>query len=85
VTNMPGAVARTSTFALTNATIPYALKIADQGLETAFRADPALARGINTYGGKVTCEPVAEAAGLKFSPLVGAAPGPKKIGNRRKK
>ena len=85
VTNMPGAVARTSTFALTNATIPYALRIADQGLEKAMRADAALARGINVYRGRVTCEPVAEAAGLEFSPLIEPAAGPKKTKNRRKK
>jgi alanine dehydrogenase len=67
VGNMPGAVPRTSTYALTNVTLPYALAIADHGLEEALRADPALALGVNVYGGHVTNAGVAEAHGL---PLV---------------
>jgi alanine dehydrogenase len=66
VPNIPGAVPRTSTFALSNATIPYALKIANQGLETALRDDPALFKGLNTYKGKMVCEAVAEAQGLPY-------------------
>lgn len=66
VANMPGAVPRTSTFALTNATLPYALKIAGLGLEEAARKDAALAKGINTYDGKLTNRAVAEALGLKY-------------------
>lgn len=69
VANMPGAVPRTSTFALTNATLPYALKIAGLGLEEAARKDAALAKGINSYEGKLTNESVAEALGLKYEAL----------------
>ena len=64
VPNMPGAVPRTSTWALTNATIGYAVEIADHGLSGAARADRALMRGINTSRGHLTCEPVARAHGL---------------------
>lgn len=64
VTNMPGAVPRTSTFALSNVTLPYALELADWGLEEAARRDPALAKGINVLNGVVTHEAVAEAFGL---------------------
>lgn len=60
VTNMPGAVARTSTFALTNATIGHALALADLGPEKACRSNRALARGVNTYRGTVTCSAVAD-------------------------
>jgi alanine dehydrogenase len=67
VPNMPGAVPQTSTWALTNVTIPYAAKIADQGLAAAARADPALMLGVNTCGGHVTYAPVAQAHGLKSS------------------
>jgi alanine dehydrogenase len=66
VANMPGAVPRTSTFALTNATLPYALKIANLGLEEASGKDAVLAKGINTYDGKLTNRPVAEALRLKY-------------------
>jgi alanine dehydrogenase len=65
VGNMPGAVPHTSTYALTNATLPYAVQLADKGLETAIRDDPALAKGVNVYKGAVTYEPVAEAHGLE--------------------
>jgi alanine dehydrogenase len=67
VGNMPGAVPRTSTYALTNVTLPYTLAIAEHGLEEALRADPALALGVNVYGGHVTNPGVAEAHAL---PLV---------------
>ena len=67
VPNMPGAVPQTSTWALTNVTIPYALKIADDGLAAAARADRALMLGLNTYRGQVTCQPVAEAHGLAYA------------------
>jgi len=66
VPNMPGAVAQTSTWALTNTTIGYAVKIAEHGLAAAAKADPALARGINTYGGHVTYEPVAQAHKMEY-------------------
>jgi len=69
VANMPGAVAQTSTWALTNTTSAYAVTIADKGLAAAVRADVALARGINTFKGQVTCEPVAQAHKLDYVPL----------------
>jgi alanine dehydrogenase len=68
VPNMPGAVPQTSTWALTNVTIPYAEKIADRGLVDAARSDHALMLGLNTYRGQVTCEPVARAHGLEYVP-----------------
>lgn len=69
VANMPGAVPRTSTFALTNATLPYALALANKGFEKAIREDAGLAEGVNTYGGKLTYEAVAESQGLEYTPL----------------
>jgi alanine dehydrogenase len=62
VTNMPGAYPRTSTFALTAATLPYAKRLAQGGVVAAF-ADEAFARGVNTYEGRIACRPVAEALG----------------------
>jgi alanine dehydrogenase len=69
VGNMPGAVPNTSTYALTNVTLPYALDIATKGLEGAVRADPALAGGVNIFGGSVTNEGVSQAHGLARVPL----------------
>ena len=69
VANMPGAVPHTSTYALTNVTLPYALEIADRGWKDALRADPVLAGGLNTHDGAVTSAPVAEAHGLAWVPL----------------
>ena len=69
VANMPGAVPRTSTFALTNVTFPYLLRIARKGLKQALKEDPSLGPGVNTYAGKLTCAPVAEAQGLAYTPL----------------
>ncbi len=69
VTNMPGAVPRTSTYALSNATLPYALLLADHGLEEAVRRNGALAKGVNTYRGAVTYPAVAEAFDLPYTPL----------------
>lgn len=69
VGNMPGAVPNTSTYALTNATMPYVVALADHGLEEAVRLDPALARGVNVYKGQVVYEPVAEAHGMPSAPL----------------
>jgi alanine dehydrogenase len=66
VANMPGAVGRTSTFGLTNATIPYLLKLANLGYERACAADPGLAAGVNMLHGKITNKPVADAFGLKY-------------------
>ena len=69
VANMPGAVARTSAFALNNATLPFALKIANLGAEEAMRQDPHLANGLNVSGGKIRHEAVAEALGLPYEPV----------------
>ena len=65
---MPGAVPRTSTFALTNATTPYIRALARKGLEQAAKDDPAIAKGINTYRGVVTHPAVAEALGMTYRP-----------------
>jgi alanine dehydrogenase len=70
VANMPGAVPRTSTYGLTNVTLPYVVELADRGWRDALRADPALARGLNTHDGAVTYGPVAEAHGLPAHDLV---------------
>jgi alanine dehydrogenase len=64
---MPGAVPRTSTFALTNATMPYVVKLADLGWRTACRADPVLAKGLSTHDGALLNEQVAHALSLPFS------------------
>jgi alanine dehydrogenase len=72
VANMPGAVPVTSTYALTNATLPYVLHVADEGVAGAARENPGLARGVNVAGGKVTYEPVAGATGLPYTPLLDA-------------
>lgn len=69
VANMPGAVPRTSTFALTNATLPYALELANKGFEKAIAGDAGLAEGVNTYAGKLTYEAVATSQGLEYTPL----------------
>ena len=68
VANMPGAVARTSTFALNNATLPFALALADKGWKQALKDDPHLRNGLNVHAGKITCPPVAEAHGLPYTP-----------------
>ncbi len=68
VANMPGAVPRTSTFALTNTTLPYVHALAGEGLESALRDDAALARGLNVWDGRIHCEGVADAFGLEYVP-----------------
>jgi alanine dehydrogenase len=68
VTNMPGAVPRTSTLALSNVTLPYALELAEHGLLAAARKDASLAKGINVLNGRITYHAVAEAFGLPYSP-----------------
>ena len=68
VTNMPGAVARTSTFALNNATLPFVLALADKGWRQAIADDPHLRGGLNVHAGQLTCRPVAEAQGLPYTP-----------------
>ena len=69
VANMPGAVARTSTFALNNATLRQGLKLADMGWKSAIQADPSLKLGVNVAHGKVTYEAVATAHGLPYTAL----------------
>src|SRR5688500_1700493 len=69
VGNMPGAVPHTSTYALTNATLPYVVALANKGLEAAVADDPHLALGVNVYKGSVVYEPVAQAHGLEYVPL----------------
>jgi len=69
VANMPGAVPHTSTYALTNVTLPYAVELANRGWRDALRRDKALALGLNTYDGRITYGPVAEAHGAEVLPL----------------
>jgi len=69
VANMPALVPRTSTFALTNATLPYAMELAIHGVADAVRANPALAKGVNIWRGRVVHPAVAEALGEKPTPL----------------
>jgi alanine dehydrogenase len=69
VANMPGAVPRTSTNGLSNATLPYVIELADKGFEAAVTADKSLALGVNIHQGKVTYQAVAEAFGLAYTPL----------------
>ncbi len=69
VANMPGAVPHTSTYALTNVTLPYAVEIANRGWQEALRRDPSFALGLNTHDGAVTCAPVAEAHDLPLTSL----------------
>jgi alanine dehydrogenase len=66
---MPGAVPKTSTLALTNATLPYAVEIANKGWKKAMQQNPEIKYGANVVKGKVTYEGVAEAFGLKFTPI----------------
>lgn len=67
VANIPGVYARTSTLALTNATLPYIIKIADMGYREAFTEDQGLARGLNLAKGRIACKPVAEAHGIEWT------------------
>ncbi|MBY8854095.1 alanine dehydrogenase, partial [Saccharothrix sp. MB29] len=67
VANMPGAVPRTSTYALTNVTLPHAVALAEHGWRAALRADASLALGLNTHEGLLTNAPVAEAHDLEFT------------------
>ena len=69
VTNIPGAVPRTSTYALSNATLPYLMKLAAEGVSEAVKNDPALLKGVNIFNGKVTYKAVADALGLEYEPL----------------
>ena len=72
VANMPGAVPRTSAFALNNATLPFALALADKGYQRALTEDPHLRNGLNVCNGKVTCEPVAAALGYVYTDALAA-------------
>jgi alanine dehydrogenase len=69
VANMPGAVPLTSTMALTNATLPYVLTLASKGWRQAIHDDPGLAQGVNIVDGRITCQAVADAFGLAYTPL----------------
>jgi alanine dehydrogenase len=69
---MPGAVPNTSTYALTNATLPYTVALADKGWQQALRDDRSLALGLNTHAGNLTYAPVAEAHGMEAASLEGA-------------
>ncbi len=71
VANMPGAVPNTSTWALTNATLPYVIGLATQGWRGACTADPVLAKGLNTVAGRLTCAPVGEIFGLPTTSIEG--------------
>jgi alanine dehydrogenase len=75
VTNMPGAVARTSTFALNNATLPFVLALADKGWKQALSEDADLRAGLNVHGERATCQPVAEAHGLPYTSAERAVSG----------
>jgi alanine dehydrogenase len=68
---MPGAVPKTSTQALTNATLPYALEIANRGWRNAMKENPEIRLGANVVNGKVTCKGVAEAFGMEYTPIEG--------------
>ena len=68
VTNMPSMYSRTSTVALSNVTLPYALKLANMGTKEALRSDSALCKGLNTFNGKLTNRRVAEALNLEYTP-----------------
>jgi len=69
VTNMPGAVGRTSTYALTNVTLPYARKLASLGMDRAVAEDSAICAGVNIVQGRLTLKPVAEQFGLEYTPV----------------
>ena len=69
VANMPGAVPRTSTFALTNATLPFALKLANKGFKNAITSDLHLKNGVNTYNGSITYQGVADSQDLRYTPI----------------
>ena len=69
VTNMPGAVGRTSTYALCNVTLPYVLDFANEGWRKVAKANPGVAEGVNIDAGRVTYQPVAATFGLEYCPL----------------
>jgi len=69
VSNIPGIVPRTATLALTNATLPFIVRLVESGIDQALRQEPGLANGVNVKQGKVTCQAVAQAHGLPFEPI----------------
>jgi alanine dehydrogenase len=69
VTNIPGAVPRTSTYAISNATLPYLTQLAGEGVSQAIKNNPALAKGVNVYKGRLTYQAVAEDLGLEYTSL----------------
>ena len=69
IANMPAAVARTSTLALTNATFPYVRRLANLGYEEAIASNKSLIRGVNLFKGNVTCKAVADSLGLEYTPI----------------
>ena len=75
VTNMPGAVARTSTLALNNVTLPAILAIANKGYRDALAENPCLMNGLSIAGGRLTCAPVAKELGLEYVPAAKALAG----------
>ena len=75
VANMPGGVPKTSTYALNNVTLPFALALADKGWKQALRDDPYLREGLNVWNGQITCEPVATALGYDYTPAEMAVSG----------
>lgn len=77
VPNIPGSVPTTSTYALTNVTLPYCRKLAATDPADAVRKDPSLAKGVNTWDGHVTCRAVAEAVGREYTPVEDANRSPK--------
>jgi alanine dehydrogenase len=70
VTNMPAAVPNTSTLALTNATFPYVLRLAQHGAGAAIKADPGMCEGVNTYAGQLTYKGVAQSQGREWKPVL---------------
>ena len=70
VTNMPAIVPHPSPLALTNTTLPYIVRLASEGVEKAIRSDPGLAKGVNVMNGRITCQGVADAHGLRFTPVM---------------
>ena len=85
VANMPGAVPHTSTYALTNVTLPYVVELANRGWREALRADPALALGLNTHEGACTCAPVADAHGLPSVPPARSSADHGRAGHRQRR
>jgi alanine dehydrogenase len=69
VSNIPGIVPHTSTFALTNATLPFIVQLVEKGLEGAIRANPGLRKGVSLYKGQLTCQAVGDAHGMVVKPL----------------